>query len=658
MLRLGAIAIGILLLAVVALFLVVDRIVDPRDVADLLESEIERATRADVTLGTVEFSLLPMPELRVAPLELRHAETGGIIAAAEEVRISVSLLSALFGRVILSGVELRAPRVHLALDSEGRPILPLAAAGGASGGAPSLAIRSIRIDDGTVEIGPWKLERIFISGSLGVDLAVTLEGRLDLAGVGRLREQSVRISGLLGDEIEIEVGGELQDFDLAALARLLGRDEVDAGSLSGSYLLRLEGARLRSARADLLARALRVTSGGVRVEGDVPVHALAGGRWRVDLGAAIVEVDGALHKPAGEELALSGAAPTSDAPLAGLVLHVGGSELPLRWEDGALHAGPGTLALEGVSSWLAAEVSGEIAIDALEIRPRPLALRGGGELIAVEVALGNGVVSLTGGWQAEATTLSLPELEVKIAEQVFATSLAYDLSTGRLAARARASGAQVEPVLLAARGRAELTGALTLDARVEGPLDLRQLAGGGSFEISDGELRGFSILEQVLGELAKFPVLLAAASGGDLSKFDEERFESIAAVFTLRGARIHVQPLTARYRSGTALLWGTIGVADGALDLRGRIELSREVDEELTGEAPDEPTVIPVEAVRGTIARPRLILDRDAVAGVATTLATRGELGRKLDDTLGPGGAEAVQQILDQLLRGGRRRAP
>ena len=67
--------------------------------------------------------------------------------------------------------------------------------------------------------------------------------------------------------------------------------------------------------------------------------------------------------------------------------------------------------------------------------------------------------------------------------------------------------------------------------------------------------------------------------------------------------------------------------------------------------------MIPVEAVRGTVARPRLILDRDAVAGVATTLATRGELGRKLDDTLGPGGAEAVQQILDQLLRGGRRGA-
>jgi hypothetical protein len=199
---------------------------------------------------------------------------------------------------------------------------------------------------------------------------------------------------------------------------------------------------------------------------------------------------------------------------------------------------------------------------------------------------------------------------------------------------------------------------LTLDARVAGPLDVRQLAGGGSFEISDGELRGFSILEQVLGELAKFPVLLAVASGSDLSRFDEERFESLAAAFTLRGASIHVQPLTARYRSATALLWGTIGVADGALDLRGRIELSREVDEELGGEAPGEPTVIPVEAVRGTIARPRLILDRDAVAGVAATLAMRGALGRKLDDTLGPGGAEAVQQIFDQLLRGGRRGAP
>ena len=116
-----------------------------------------------------------------------------------------------------------------------------------------------------------------------------------------------------------------------------------------------------------------------------------------------------------------------------------------------------------------------------------------------------------------------------------------------------------------------------------------------------------------------------------------------------------MRPLVAVYRGGEATLWGTIGLADGALDLHGHIELSREMDEELSGQRPKEPTVIPIEGVRGTVSRPRVRVDRAALAGVATTLATRGRLGRDLEEKLGPGAAEAVQQIFDQLLRKGGR---
>lgn len=652
MLKWFAFAVAALIGIVVILFAAVAWLVDPAEVAARIETQIESATGAEATLGAVDFALFPMPELHVAGFALDE-RSGRSIAAAEDVRIGVSLLSALFGRVVLSRVELRAPRVRLALDEQGRPVLPLApGGGGGTGGGTPIAVRAIEIADGTLELGPWKLEHIFISGALGFDLTVDLEGRFELAGVGRVREQTLRISGLMDERPRVEAGGELVDFDLAALAQRLGRDEVGAGSLSGTYRLELDGDRLDSVQADLLARALQVARGGLRIDGDVPLRAQTGGRWTLDLAGALVEVEGALRKPPGGALALSGAV---DPALGDLRLRVGESELPLRFAGGVLAAGPGTLDLAGVSSWLAAGVplAGGIRVDSLEFRSSDLTLRGGGALESVEVPLSNGSLSLAGPWSVAKNQLNLPELEVKVAEQPFATSLVYDLATGRISTRVRAADAQLEPVLLATRGKAELTGALVLDARAEGPPDLQALSGEGSFELSDGELRGFSIGEQVLGELAKFPVLLAAAKGKDLRKYDEERFESIAAVFTLGKGLVHVQPLTARYRSGTATLRGTIRVSDGELDLRGRVELSREVDEELTGEPPKAPTVIPVEGVRGTIARPRLILDRAALASVASTLATRGKLGRQLDDTLGPGGAEAVQQIFEKLLRGG-----
>ena len=114
---------------------------------------------------------------------------------------------------------------------------------------------------------------------------------------------------------------------------------------------------------------------------------------------------------------------------------------------------------------------------------------------------------------------------------------------------------------------------------------------------------------------------------------------------------MRVQPLAALYRGGEVVLYGTIGLVDGALDLRGRIELSEAADEELLGEAPDRPTVIPIEGVRGTLAKPRLVLDRRALAGLALAMATGGELGEKL----GAGGAETLQQILERILERGRR---
>ena len=66
--------------------------------------------------------------------------------------------------------------------------------------------------------------------------------------------------------------------------------------------------------------------------------------------------------------------------------------------------------------------------------------------------------------------------------------------------------------------------------------------------------------------------------------------------------------------------------------------------------------MVPIAGVTGTLDRPRVRLDRNALAALAAEYATGAELNEALDKTLGPGTGEAVQGLLEQLLKGGRKR--
>ncbi|MBW2414792.1 MAG: hypothetical protein JRG76_09825 [Deltaproteobacteria bacterium] len=668
---LGIAAAAAIVIAVV-LFLVVWQLVDPDQIGSALSAEIERVTGAEARLGEVDFSLFPLPSLRVRDVEL-HARKkprgwrSTRAFGAREVRVSVSLFSALLGRVALTGLELEEPEVRLVFDDDGRVALPFEpAAEDASGGdGPTLAIHRVRVVNGSLELGEWRLEQVELEGSLGADLAVHLDGSLDVAGVGRLRDASVRVSGLLSDALEVEASGRLDAMDLAGIGERVGLDGMQ-GSLGGEFGFDFLDGAVDDLRLDLRLADAILEVGTVRIEGDVPITAEPGGRWQVDLGPSRVDVAGVASKPPQAPLSVSGDAPTPGAPLAGLQFRAGDSVLPVAVDTTGkstmLELGPGALDLALLHGWLERgasglprSLSGRLVIDSLSVQVSPLALGGTGSLDAVEAGLQHGTVSLEGPWSASGNRLVAEGLEVGIADQVFLADLEYDVAVRRLALRTISDGAQLEPVLMALRGEAEITGALTADISLDGPPDLALLNGSGAFELRDGELRGFSILEQVMGELARLPVLLAAMRGRDLSKFDEERFEWVSAEFVIVEGTMRVSPLSALYRGGRVTLHGTIELASGALDLRGRIELSKEADEELLGEAPEQPTVIPIEGVHGTIARPRLVLDRDALAGVASTLATSGEVGEKLERVLGAEGAETMKQILEQMLKGGRR---
>ena len=190
---------------------------------------------------------------------------------------------------------------------------------------------------------------------------------------------------------------------------------------------------------------------------------------------------------------------------------------------------------------------------------------------------------------------------------------------------------------------------------LRGPPDLARISGGGSFAITDGKLHGFSLLRELLGELVGVGQLVAQLKGKDLSRFEEEEFELLSADFRLAGGYLASENITLVYENATAYLRGRIGLADGALDLSGRVELSEEVEEELGGTPDGRVSVIPIPVIAGTLASPRVRFDRRALAQVAVELGSGGRLRDKLEEKIGKDAADAVQDLLRDILGGKKR---
>jgi hypothetical protein len=120
--------------------------------------------------------------------------------------------------------------------------------------------------------------------------------------------------------------------------------------------------------------------------------------------------------------------------------------------------------------------------------------------------------------------------------------------------------------------------------------------------------------------------------------------------------------LVLAYRGGTAYLKGHVGLIDRALALSGRVEIARAVDDEL-GKTSTRRTVIPIASIAGTLDAPRVRIEPQVLAAAALEYSGSDRvrekidetLGERLDEKLGPGGAEAVRDVLQGILGGGRR---
>ncbi len=641
-----ALVAGALLLAVGLVAILLALLVDPEELRAPVVERVSLALGREVQLGELDLALFP-PALRARDIRVAGVADGDPpLLEVAELRLRISALALLTGRVVLRAVAVDSPRLHIPVDAEGMPDLarlPGAMAGEAgerepgedassaedagfaedTGSPITLAVQTLTVRDAQLEAGPWRVEGASARGSLELDGSGELAFDADLPGIGTLRDGRILVTGLGTDELSATITTKL-GLDLAPLAERLELGPFE-GRVSGPVSATLEGGQLAGAEAHLQIADLKVLVGNAALQGDAEVDATL-------IGEGLLE----------------------------LTTRLGSTELRSQVDFAAatptLELQPGTLDLEALAPYLTGvpALTGRLELGAVRVEPEPLQVSGRVEFEDVALPLEQGEVRISGSLVGHGSELRFDAPEVRVASELATLSGTYDLAAGSVTLNGGTSGANVETLLQALRGSAELSGSLTSSASLAGPPELEAISGSGSFRLADGRIRGFSLLRQVFGDLATLPVLLAQLEGKDLSRYEEEEFESLSADYTIAEGRLTTQNLTLVYKNATAYLRGGIGLLDGALDLSGRVVLSRGVDEELCKRSSRQ-TVIPIAAVGGSVARPRLRLDRQALAGLALEYAAGSDrLQEKLEEAIGEEGAGTVRDLLDSLLRGNR----
>ena len=677
---------ALIVLALVAMLFIAVSLIDPDRLRQPIVARLSDQLDRSVELGELDLAFFPAPALRVRAVRVEGSSPEAPpLLEVGEVRLRVAVLPLFLGRVVLRALELEAPRVRIELDPQGRPKLPgtmgreapgrvpAADARGTEAEGPTLAVDTIEISDGSLEAGPWKVENLELRGRLRLDRSAELAFQADLVGLGKLREARAELEGLGTDAISVTSRGEIREGDLAGIKKRLELEPELAGRLDGSFELSFRDGAVRDTRVDLRGSELQVASGALQLVGEVDLDAQLGGPWRVDLTRSRLDLGETIRKPVGLKASLSGLLGPEVSPTAvqDALVVIGSNELRLALDLGkrplSVGVQPATLDLEPLGKLVRSglrSLAGRVKLDAWQVQLEPLALSGSAMLEDVTLGLQHGPVSFTGPLRGAGARLHGTEIRMLAGGESATFSGSYDISTGVVSLDGSVSGAQLEALAQALVGHSELAGTLEGGVKVKGPLDVTALVGSGKLDITNGRIRGFSLMKRVLGDLAALPLLVARFKGKDLSRYEEEEFQRLAADFRLREGRLHMDEILLEYRHATAQLHGSVGVLDGSLALAGKLVIAREVDGALAGQETAQQTgqatrqatgrqrVIPIAGIGGTVSRPRVRLDAAALAAVAATYAGQGELREKLEKKIGREGAEAVESILDQLLRG------
>ena len=650
---------------------------DTEKLREPLQKQASAALGRAATLGQISLALFPLPAVRVTDIRIAGPKPADPpFAEIAELRLRVAILPLLARKVVLRALEIDSPRIHIPFDRSGKPILPGPAASeakrepsaGPKESGPeatseslALAIDRISIDAARVEAGPWLIENASVAGQLSLDGTGRFRVELDLPGLGELRNAEVELAGLAGPALEISAHGEFF-ADLAPLRERFALAQEISGRARGEFEVELAGGELRAAKANVDVPDLLVRSGDLVVSGPARAHAVLGESYSFDLSDTRVEKTGVFAKPKRTPLSVTGTLgrePNLSAVREALV-KIGTNVIPLGLEldrkPMRVQVRRSAIDLASLRELLPPErppLTGRFHVDALEVQLDPLRITGNAALDELETKLEHGPIRVSGAVRGHGQAIALENGSAVIGEQTIAISATYDLESGAIAASYDTANSQLGALLAALSGRGEVEGTLTSKGQLTAASpDVSALAGTGRIDIRPGRIQGYSLARSLMGKLAELPGVAAAATGKDLSRYDDERFEHLSADYQIAGGRVSSENLELAYQNATAFLHGSVGMSDRSLDLAGRVVLTREADADLAGARRAKERVIPIAHITGTLDAPRIELDQKTLAALALAYGGNDKTREKLDKALGPGASEAVEDILGNLLGG------
>ena len=703
---------ALLVVALLGLAVALPRIAGSAAVRARIESAARDALGRELRFEKLEAGILP-PALRVvAPRIAGDTEKAPPLLEAKSISLRLALLPLLertlaVDSLVVDGASLRLTRtksgIELPTASRGaagaaKPEAGRGGEGGGSGSGVSVAVRGLSLRDSTLvlvdrSVEPavtWELQdlRADAKGHL-LSEKIDVDASAVLASGGKLRvEGDASVGGLVDLELEFT---KLALAPLAPYAK--GVEKLD-GVLNGSAKIAGKPSDPDTASADLDIHKLELARGPLRAAGRLrlqtelatPLRAPSG-RFRADAEEAELAWGGSFHKAEGVPAEITGrVAPASGGGAAIEDLQVGLRDMTLRGRVArlsplSLELSSGPLELRGSEVLFPGLASlaptGRAQVESLAYSAQPQSLRGRLRLEGVEAhPAGRSPLALRGTVVAEGQSVRLEEGQLTSDGQNLGLDAALEdlFGTPRYRMALEATKADANQVLTAFAGKPDmLFGLLGLQASFAGPLGgnlLQTLQGHAGFGIDDGRLAGVSLLRAVferLGSAGETALDLGRAFGGkELERFYSDRFETLRGTFDVARGVARTDDLTFVYQGYGAVLKGTMGLADLALDTQGTLTFDEEVDALIGKElgirnyTPSRRTIT-LAAVTGTLTAPKVRLSSRSVADLASTYAAPmyvDPLRKKAEKALGKQGGDMVDQgvqILDGLL-GGRHR--
>lgn len=706
LLRVLAVLVLLVIVALVGLSLYLPQIIDRPEVRQRIEKAAHDATGRDFAYSKLDFGLIP-PTVVVAGPVVSGATAGEpAFAEAERVGLRLALAPLLARAIVVDSLLVEGATVRLVRTKDGI-VLPRPpekekqekdkAGGGdgdedkeAEGGGFAIAVKDLRLRDTRVvledrSVKPpvtWDVSSVNARAkidALDAPIDFELEGVLASGG-------SFKSSGTAGLDGTLDATLSLDSLQIAPVSSYLPDAPKLAGVLTGDVGVRARDSKAERLTANLVMDGSDVSLQDVRMKGRLDVSAeLDGadltGPFEIDATRAeLVYGAGVFTKPAGVPATAKGrvvTTPDGGRNVEGVDIQIHDMNARGRVELGdrvraELDAPPFDLAgwdrlLPALAGY---SLGGSVALQQLKVATAPVDVRGTVGLQKLSAKPADGPpITLNGTVQGTGPSLRTDDLVLTAAGQTlniqggvqnFATK-----PTMNVAVQGR--GVDTKAVTSAYSKFDKLQGPLDLDADLAGPLGnnlLTESKGRMKFNIEPGKLEGVSLLGETMGELssvASLALLVNKVRGGDNSRYYSDEFKRAGGTLNVDNGIARTDDLVIVYPGYTAALRGTINLENRRLDLRGDLHMGKELSAEFKKVEPEQITeadlvTLPLARVTGTVEDPKVQVSSSTVAKLTASAAGGSDVTDRIDEYLGKGSGDQVLDALGGLLGGGKKK--